>query len=133
VREYSNYVESKFIEWNKKFEIPYGYEFHLKTMFELEEQFREQPKENVKTKYDILRMIQDIYNRMSRFKERELNFKEEPCDNCIFTSKVENIEIYNDYINIYSCIKPSHPRFREVCNSKNNWKYYIPISIYNKE
>jgi hypothetical protein len=72
VREYSEYVESKFIEWNNKYDIPEYFEFQLKTMFELEEQFREQPKENVKTKQDILRMIQDLHGRLQfRIKENK--------------------------------------------------------------
>ena len=72
MREYSEYVESKFIEWNNKYDIPEYFEFQLKTMFELEEQFREQPKENVKTKQDILRMIQDLHGRLQfRIKENK--------------------------------------------------------------
>ena len=65
MKKYSDYVENKFKEWNEKFDVPYGCEFQLKTMFELEEQFMEQSKEDIKTKQDILRMIQDLHTRMS--------------------------------------------------------------------
>ena len=129
--KYSKYVNDKFKEWNKKFEIPYGYDFQLKTMFELEEQFKEQPKENVKTKRDILDMIHKIYYNMNRLKERKIIYEEAPCSECIFSSKVKgfNTRPYT----LYSCLKPTHPRFREECNLENNWKYYISTTIYDKE
>ena len=131
MREYGKYIEDKYKEWNDKFEIPYMAEFQIKTMFELEEQFREQPKENVKTKRDILDMINKIYYSICRLKEKKIIFEEAPCFGCIFTSLVEGVGIRPH--SIYTCIKPIHPRFREECNSENNWKHYIPISIYNKE
>lgn len=64
MKTYSESVESKYREWKEKYNIPDRYEFQLKTMFELEEQFQEQPRENVKTKKDILDMIQNISGRL---------------------------------------------------------------------
>ena len=128
MREYNEYVEDKFKEWNNKFEIPYGYEFQLKTMFELEEQFRETPKENVKTKRDILDMINRIYYSMYRLKEKKIIFTEIPCRQCLFFDR--NIK-YAPGTELM-CNKPLINELIYSCNKDNNYKYYISNLIYNK-
>lgn len=65
MREYSEYVENKFNDWINKYEIPEHMEFELKSLFDLEEQFRNQPPENVKTKDILLNMIMRINGRFN--------------------------------------------------------------------
>lgn len=101
MREYSESVEKKYKEWNDKYIVPHGYEFQLKTMFELEEQFRETPKEDVKTKKDILEMIQHINGRMQRFDERKKTEYNINADGVIISCDINLKEIADKIYNIY--------------------------------
>lgn len=102
VREYSEYVISKYNEWTIKYNIPEHMEFELKTMFELEEQFRNQPLENVKTKRDILDMIMHINGR---FQGKLFEKKKDDILNTILDIEGINIKIY--------CNKKS---YSEICH-----------------
>ena len=56
----TEYIEEKFAFWNEKYNIPYNSVFIIRSLFELEYQFMMTPLEHVKTKRDILDMIQKI-------------------------------------------------------------------------
>ena len=61
----NDYVVNKFGEWKNRYDIPDHEDFNLKMLFSLEKQYIDTPEEHIKTKRDILSMINSIKNRMS--------------------------------------------------------------------
>ena len=64
MKDFSESVERQFSEWNKKYEIPEHMEFQIKTMFELQEEYRSIPVEYTKRKRDVLEMIMKLQDKL---------------------------------------------------------------------
>ena len=64
-------IEREFVKWQEEYEIPCSDEFQVKTLLELQDEYKETPKESntVRTRENLLRMIQDLFNHLRLVKK----------------------------------------------------------------
>jgi hypothetical protein len=59
-------VDKKFEDWKKRFEFPDFYDFNIRALLQLQEDFESCPPDHVKTKRELLDMIVKIQNSLPR-------------------------------------------------------------------
>jgi len=89
----SERVQSEFIEWKEKYEIPKHMEFEVKTLLKLQEEYDlvEAGSNTTRTRESLLGMINKLHMNM-RFKEKVIANKPMYID-CIRTEGKETIKV----------------------------------------
>ncbi|RNB59375.1 hypothetical protein EDM57_04325 [Brevibacillus gelatini] len=70
VSDRERYVQEQFNLWNEKFNIPFEHEYELKKYFELQHQYDNTPDEHVKTKRELLDMMNKLKYHLPRLKPK---------------------------------------------------------------
>jgi hypothetical protein len=70
------YIQEKFNEWEKYYEIPFEKEFYVKALLGLQYDFEALPEDYVKAKKDLIEAMQMIQGNLNLTKKKKINDNE---------------------------------------------------------
>lgn len=124
---YSESVEKKYQEYMDKYEIPEYYEFQLKTLLSLQEEYNEATKktpEHTKSRESLLHMIQRMQLPLNVLKERNENIVKISIEEfCYYVDKPFIKELWDEYQSIDGYIRAlaTLPQYKDLTHKDSKF------------